>query len=67
MLFDAGKTQVLFDTPYYIEVTSRPYDIAPDGRFLMVKSVSEPDEVEPPTINVVQNWHEELQRLVPVP
>jgi serine/threonine-protein kinase len=40
----------------------RNYDISPDGRFLMVK----PQDVGPPQIVVVQNWTEELKRLVPL-
>jgi len=42
----------------------RTYDVAPDGRrFLMIKDAN---VVEGPTIVVVQNWLEELKRLVPV-
>ncbi len=41
----------------------RTYDIAPDGqRFLMIKEGKDAT----PRIIVVQNWHEELKRLVPV-
>jgi serine/threonine-protein kinase len=39
------------------------YDVAPDGRFLIVQ---EPPESTPLGINVVLNWFEELRRLVPV-
>ena len=38
------------------------YDIAPDGRFLMIQ---ESQESTPLGINVVLNWSEELKRLVP--
>jgi serine/threonine-protein kinase len=42
----------------------RSFDISPDGRrFLMMKV--EAGENAVPTIVVVQNWHEELKRLVP--
>jgi len=42
----------------------RTYDISPDGRrFLMIKASAE--GVTPPRIVVVQNWTEELKRLVP--
>lgn len=43
----------------------RQYDVAADGqRFLMMKD--EPRDTDPaPSINVVQNWTEELKRLVP--
>lgn len=46
---------------------ARTYDVSPDGkRFLMLKNV-EPDTParRAPQIVVVQNWHEELKRLVP--
>ncbi len=40
----------------------RNYDVAPDGRFLMLKSVEE----SPPTqVNIIFNWVEELKRRVP--
>ena len=40
------------------------YDVAPDGRFVFVNSLS---DRSPPEIRVVLNWFEELKRLVPVP
>jgi len=45
----------------------RTYDIAPDGkRFLMIKPVSSANQTTvPPSLVVVQNWGEELKRLVP--
>ena len=40
------------------------YDVTPDGqRFVMVKEGDQ--ESEPPQINVILNWFEELRRLVP--
>lgn len=36
------------------------YDVAPDGRFLMIQGEGAPTQV-----NVVLNWFEELKRLVP--
>jgi len=42
------------------------YDITPDGqRFLMIKNPSGSDQPAPPSLIVVQNWVEELTRLVP--
>jgi hypothetical protein len=38
------------------------YDIAPDGRFLMLQTV---ESAEINNIHVVLNWTEELKRLVP--
>jgi hypothetical protein len=45
------------------------YDVSRDGRrFLMVKPVASAEQsAPPPQIIVVQNWHEELKRLAPVP
>ena len=44
-------------------VSARNYDVFPDGqRFLMVKQPANADDA--PKI-VVQNWFEELKRLVP--
>ncbi len=46
----------------------RAYDVAQDGqRFLMItvgRGVE--DTSAPPSLILVQNWHEELKRLVPV-
>ena len=47
----------LFETINYSD-----YDVAPDGRFLMIQ---ESQESTPPCINVVLNWFEELKRLAP--
>jgi hypothetical protein len=47
----------------YLTGVSRHYDVAPDGRFLMIQ---ESEESTPPCIHVVLNWFEELKRLVPV-
>jgi hypothetical protein len=46
----------------------RTYDVSPDGqRFLMIKVGGESDQTAalPPSIVIVQNWSEELKRLVP--
>ena len=47
--------------------TGRTYDVSPDGqRFLMIKVGDGSDQTAtPPSIVVVQNWFEELKRLVP--
>jgi hypothetical protein len=45
----------------------RTFDVAPDGRrFLMIKEGGG-DEAAPQNLVVVQNWFEELKRLVPAP
>ena len=43
----------------------RNYDIAADGRFLMVKGGGTDQTAAPVGITVVQHWGEELKRLVP--
>jgi hypothetical protein len=42
------------------------YDVSPDGRFVMLRDAGAGKAV-PPQIVVVQNWLEELKRLVPRP
>ena len=46
----------------------RTYDVSPDGkRFLMIKPGGRAEQTAaPPSLIVVQNWFEELKRLVPV-
>jgi eukaryotic-like serine/threonine-protein kinase len=47
--------------------SGRTYDVAPDGkRFLMIKAGGRREQTAVPTsLVVVQNWREELKRLVP--
>jgi eukaryotic-like serine/threonine-protein kinase len=57
----------LFEGPYGAAANQRgrTYDIDPDGRrFLMIKPVADQTAV-PMNLVVVQNWREELKRLVP--
>jgi len=50
----------LFDGPYTVDLSGHQrYDVAPDGRFLMVENS------EDFRIVVVENFYEELNRLVP--
>ena len=50
-----------------ISPSLRTYDVSLDGqRFLMIKDAAGPDQsASPPRIVVVQNWLEEVKRLVP--
>jgi len=52
----------LFEGRYLFRASIQNYDVAPDGRFLMIQ---ETKESAPLGINVVLNWLEELERLVP--
>jgi serine/threonine-protein kinase len=64
--FSAGKPRVLFEGRYVVgtwDVAGLDYDLAPDGRFLMLKPGA--DEQAPPRLNVVLNWVDELKRRVP--
>ncbi len=62
----AGSPRVLFEGQYVSHSTPpgfQYYDISPDGtRFLMMKEGLAQAQAQ---INVVQNWFEELKRLVP--
>ena len=44
--------------------SSRTYDVAADGRFLMIKSAA-PDGGAVPSLFLVQHWFDELKRLAP--
>ena len=65
--FTLGTPEVLFESAYY-NPRGRQYDVAPDGRFLMIKRGGTTDDTPAQSeIVVVQNWPDELQRLVPTP
>ena len=61
---DVSEPTLLFDGPYISRAGelggSQSYDVAPDGRFLMVKR-----DLSSGPLVVVLNWVEELKRLVP--
>ena len=68
--FDAGNPKVVFEGRYDFAGPNRVFDLSPDGmRFLMKKSsgAQTDDPVQPLDLVLVQNWFEELKRLVPVP
>ena len=56
-----GAQRVLFDTAGY---DLSAYALAPDGRFLMLANEADGRDVSSEVI-VVQNWFDELERLVP--
>jgi eukaryotic-like serine/threonine-protein kinase len=61
-----GRQQLLFETAIGVSVSGRPYDIAPDGRFLMIRSgQAQAGGGTASNLILVQNWFEELKRLVP--
>jgi serine/threonine-protein kinase len=61
-----GRPQMLFELTMAVTLSGRPYDIAPDGRFVIIRS-GDAEAGNAPASNmiVVQNWTSELQRLVP--
>ena len=61
--FTAQPAVALFDGPYE-DSLGRWYDVAPDGRFLMVKPGWLSAGRDAP-MHVVLNWFSELERLVP--
>ena len=61
---ELGRPRILFeehDMPLPQRFRGQMYDVAPDGRFLMLTE----DSSRPTILNVVLNWTEELKRLVP--
>ena len=69
--FRPGVPELLFETQYYLGGSVRTYDLHPDGqRFLMVKDAPLTDDSGSSgrtEIILVENWFDELKRLVPVP
>jgi hypothetical protein len=61
--FRTAKPAMLFEGRYVNDL-ALDYDVAPDGRFLMIKPSDE--ELVPAQLDVVVNWREELARRVPV-
>ena len=64
--FGFRAPEALFDGPYLVgPISARAYDIASDGRFLMIKEGA--DDAAPPQIVVALNWGQELLERVPLP
>jgi hypothetical protein len=64
--FAVGAPRTVLDSEYFADAgpaPGRPYDLARDGRFLMIKENAR--DLRSASIIVVQNWFEELKRLVP--
>jgi serine/threonine-protein kinase len=63
--FSVGTPTMLFTGQYYAVQAGRSYDVSPDGRrFLMLKNNTS-QAASPTQLWVVQNWFQELERLVP--
>ena len=62
--FRAGASETLFELPMQRAAPNRTnYDVAADGRFLMVQGPSAEDV--PESLRLVTNWHQELLTLAP--
>ena len=60
----AERPQVLFEFAIPAPAGTRPYDITPDGRFIVITSTQAAGGPAP-SLTLVLNWTEELKRLVP--
>ena len=65
--FGHGTPALLFQGAFFYQAPGRTYDVSPDGeRFLMIKSGATTEEdAETNDVVMVENWFEELKRLVP--
>ena len=65
--FKVMSASPLFNLAAYVLAGTRGirYDVAPDGRFLLMKNNALGDSAPRQDIVVVQDWFEELKRLVP--
>ena len=61
-----GSAVRLFSGSYVGGSRWTGYDVAPDGRFIIRSVETEGDGGTASNIILVQNWFEELKRLVPV-
>jgi eukaryotic-like serine/threonine-protein kinase len=63
---DWATPQKLFEGAYFFVEGPTMFDVAPDGRFLMLKPGSDNAEAQgSKRLIVVENWFEELKRLAP--
>jgi serine/threonine-protein kinase len=67
--FTPGKPVEFFEGHYAVDPFAKDmqnYDVAPDGRFVMIKEGEDGGQDPAPVqIHVVLNWFQELKRLVP--
>jgi len=62
----AGTPEAVFESADLRIAWARSYDVAPDGqRFLLTLNKEAPTNLAPAQMVFVQNWFEELKRLVP--
>lgn len=64
--FTAGKPRMLFEARFPSSSPHRNYDVTTDGRrFVMVQDIDPPRAPVLTHMVLIQNWFEELNRLVP--
>ena len=63
--FNSGNPAILFELPSTSDGDRSTYDVAPDGRFLVIKFPKNDKTSNAPTLNVVLNWTDEFERLMP--
>jgi len=60
--FSVGRSARLFEGAYEMPTEARHFDVAADGRFLMIKKTADQDSGR---LIVIENWFEELTARVP--
>ena len=68
--FQHGNPEVVFEGRYDFAGPFRVFDLSPDGKRFLVRKPADAqtdDSVVPLDLVLVQNWFEELTRLVPTP
>ena len=63
-----GTPELLFEAPYYVALSGSPraqYDVTRDGKRFLMLSTSTSATADRPRLIVVQNWMEEVKRLIP--
>jgi serine/threonine-protein kinase len=63
--FSAGNPTKLFEGQWFRGQSGRTYDVAKDGRFLMIKDAVTNEQGSAATMTVVVNWVEELKQKLP--
>ena len=62
----AGDPEVVFEGQLVEQGGNTSYDVHPDGRLLVIRLGGAVEETQLPQINMILNWVEELERLVPI-
>jgi serine/threonine-protein kinase len=63
-----GAPELLFEVPYYVARSGSPraqYDVTHDGKRFLMLSTPTAAAADRPRLIIVQNWMEEVKRLIP--